>query len=84
MESLETGFILMATGMGTVFVLLATLVLVVRGVSKLSHWLTPAAAASQPRLQLPTAEQAATDTELATVIGAAVAAYRRDTSNRQR
>ena len=84
MESLQTGFVLMATGMGTVFVLLATLVVVVHGVSKLSRWLGPGATATTLPQQLsPTAEPTA-DTELVTVIGAAVAAFKRDTTNNQR
>lgn len=72
-ESLETGFVLMLAGMGTVFVLLATLVWIVQGVSKLSRWLEPPAA-------LPAAPAATTtsavDRELLSVIGAAVKAHR--------
>jgi sodium pump decarboxylase gamma subunit len=77
-ESLETGLGLMAAGMGTVLVLLAVLVLVVQGVSALSRWLAPPAriAATQPPLAETPPED---ESELITVIGAAVAAYKRDT-----
>jgi oxaloacetate decarboxylase (Na+ extruding) subunit gamma len=76
-EELETGLVLMMVGMGTVFVLLATLVLVVRAVSAVSRRFgglptaTPAAASGG--LPAPPAP----DAEIATVIGAAVSAYRR-------
>jgi len=72
-ESLETGLILMAAGMGTVFLLLAMLVWLVGLVSKLSRRLEPAAAllaAAEP----PAAATA--DGELLGVIGAAVKAHR--------
>ena len=79
-ESLETGLILMAAGMGTVYLLLAALVFIIHGVSKLSRRLDRAVpAVSAP----PQATTPAADTELVTVIGAAVAAYRRD-ENRPR
>lgn len=68
---------LMATGMGTVFVLLALLVLVIHGVSRASRWLEPATTRGPAPPAPPTGKPAA-DTELVTVIGAAVAAYRRD------
>ena len=77
-ESLETGLILMAAGMGTVFLLLAALVFIIQGVSKLSRRLDRAVPVTAP----PQAAKPA-DTELVTVIGAAVAAYRRD-ENRPR
>jgi oxaloacetate decarboxylase gamma subunit len=72
-ESLETGLILMATGMGTVFVLLALLVWLVGVVSRFCRWLEPAppALVTAPR---PVPREA--DDELASVIGAAVKAYR--------
>ena len=73
-ESLETGLVLMLAGMGTVFVLLAMLVWIVHGVSKLSRWLELPAAA------LPAAHAAtattAVDRELLSVIGAAIKAHR--------
>ena len=78
-ESLETGLILMAAGMGTVYLLLAALVFVIQGVSKLSRRLDRAVPVTAP----PQAAKPAADTELVTVIGAAVAAYRRD-ENRPR
>jgi sodium pump decarboxylase gamma subunit len=74
MESLETGFVLMAAGMGTVAVLLTTLVFVVRAVSAFSRWLAPAAALPQPFQ--PAITQTA-DSELIGVIGAAIATFRR-------
>ncbi len=77
-ELLETGFVLMGAGMGTVFVLLAVLVLVVHGVSKFSRWVDPRSTAALPLPQAPTRTKPTPDTELVTVIGAAVAAYRRD------
>jgi oxaloacetate decarboxylase gamma subunit len=76
-DLLETGVVLMATGMGTVFALLALLVLVIHGVSKTSLWLAPAGPPSSAPHAPPTGKPAA-DIELVTVIGAAVAAYRRD------
>jgi oxaloacetate decarboxylase gamma subunit len=76
-ELLETGVVLMAAGMGTVFVLLAVLVVIVQGVSKLSSWIDPRGGAPVPAGAPPVTKPAA-DAELATVIGAAVAAYRRD------
>ena len=72
-DSLETGLILMAAGMGTVYVLLAMLVSIVGLVSRLSRWLEPALAAPTP-MATPTA--AAADAELIGVIGAAVKAHR--------
>jgi sodium pump decarboxylase gamma subunit len=74
-ELLKTGFVLMATGMGTVFVLLATLVLVVHAVSRAARWLGGASApVSAGQLEAPVATAA--DSEIAIVIGAAVSAYR--------
>ncbi len=73
-ESLETGLVLMLAGMGTVFVLLAMLVWIVQGVSKLSRWLEPPAAAV-PAAAAPTTTSAV-DRELLSVIGAAVKAHR--------
>ena len=73
-ESLETGLVLMLAGMGTVFALLAMLVWIVRGVSKLSRWLEPQAAA-MPAAHAPTTT-AAVDRELLSVIGAAIKAHR--------
>jgi len=79
-ELLETGLVLMAAGMGTVFVLLAALVFVVQGVSRLSRWLAPPVpiAAASP----PPATTLTDEAELLTVIGAAVASYKRDTDRR--
>ena len=74
-ESLETGLVLMLAGMGTVFVLLAMLVWLVQGVSKLSRWLEPPAAA-MPAAHAPTTTTAAVDRELLSVIGAAIKAHR--------
>ena len=76
-ESLETGLILMAAGMGTVYLLLAALVFIIHGVSKLSRRLDPGTPAA-PQPQPPT--KTAAEPELVTVISAAVAAYRRDTN----
>jgi oxaloacetate decarboxylase gamma subunit len=78
-ELLETGLVLMAAGMGTVFVLLAALVFMVHGVSRLSRWLAPPVpvAAAPPPATTPKNEA-----ELVTVIGAAVAAYQRDNGQR--
>jgi oxaloacetate decarboxylase gamma subunit len=76
-DLLETGVVLMATGMGTVFLLLTALVFIIQGISKLSLWLAPAMPAA-PAQQAPPSGKPAADTELVTVIGAAVAAYRRD------
>jgi sodium pump decarboxylase gamma subunit len=74
-ELLETGFVLMLTGMGTVFVLLTVLVSIVQAVSKLCHWLAPPVA---PAVSAATAlpSGAAVDRELLLVIGAAVKAHR--------
>ena len=72
-ESLETGLILMAAGMGTVFLLLAMLVWLVGLVSKLSRRLEPAA--PPPVAREPAAATPA-DGELLGVIGAAVKAHR--------
>jgi oxaloacetate decarboxylase gamma subunit len=73
-ESLETGLVLMLAGMGTVYVLLAVLVWLVQGVSKLSRWLDPPAAAvlAAPAPMTTTA----VDRELLSVIGAAIKAHR--------
>jgi sodium pump decarboxylase gamma subunit len=73
-ELLETGFILMATGMGTVFALLALLVWLVSVVSKVCRSLEPVAALP-PGPQPPGANSAA-DPELSIVIGAAIKAHR--------
>lgn len=74
-ELLKTGFILMATGMGTVFVLLATLVLVIHAVSRAARRFGGAPAlVSAGRSEAPVA--IAADSEIAIVIGAAVSAYR--------
>jgi sodium pump decarboxylase gamma subunit len=74
-DSLETGLILMATGMSTVFVLLALLVWLVGVVSSFCRWLEPKPAAV---LAAPpsAAAQPLGDAELAGVIGAAIAAHR--------
>ena len=72
-ESLETGLVLMAAGMGTVFALLAMLVWMVRGMSRLSRWLDP-----QAPVAAPPPPAAATNDELITVIGAAISAFKRD------
>jgi oxaloacetate decarboxylase gamma subunit len=77
-ELLETGLILMAAGMGTVFLLLALLVFVIQAVSKLSRVVDPHAPAVAPEDRPPVAP--ADDTELVTVIGAAVSAYRRNSN----
>jgi oxaloacetate decarboxylase (Na+ extruding) subunit gamma len=71
-ESLETGLILMAAGMGTVFLLLAMLVWLVGLVSKLSRRLDPPVAS-------PAAAPEPTHTangELLSVIGAAIKTHR--------
>ena len=76
-EALETGLTLMATGMGTVFVLLAVLVAVVRGVSALSRRLDGASKART----MPSTESViapATDAEIIPIVSAAIAAFRRD------
>ena len=78
-ESLETGLILMATGMGTVFMLLAMLVFVIQGVSKVSRRFDR----SPPAAPLPAPATPAVDTELVTVIGAAIAAFQRDANRKQ-
>jgi oxaloacetate decarboxylase gamma subunit len=74
-ESLETGLVLMVAGMGTVFALLALLVWLVQGVSKLSHWLAPPVAAAAPASTAPS-QSVAADGELVSVIAAAVKAHR--------
>jgi sodium pump decarboxylase gamma subunit len=79
-ESLETGLILMLTGMGTVLVLLALLVWLVKGVSQFSRWLDPAAAA--PHAAPLPAPKPAADGELVSVIGAAIKAHRDRRSRR--
>jgi sodium pump decarboxylase gamma subunit len=76
-ESLETGLILMAAGIGTVFALLAALVWIVGLVSRFCHWLDPrdsAPAVASPVGAAPKPPAAAD--ELVTVIGAAVKAHR--------
>jgi sodium pump decarboxylase gamma subunit len=78
-ELLETGVGLMGAGMGTVFVLLSMLVLIIQSISKVSRWLGPKTSPA-PVSQVahtPPAGAPAADNELATVIGAAVDAYRR-------
>jgi sodium pump decarboxylase gamma subunit len=75
-ESLNTGLMLMVAGMGTVYLLLAVLVLAVHGVSRFSRRFERAAPVP-PAPSQPTGTPAA-DAELVTVIGAAVAAHRRD------
>jgi sodium pump decarboxylase gamma subunit len=71
-ESIETGLILMAAGMGTVFLLLAMLVWLVGVVSKLSHRI-------EPPVAVPATAPGATPTvdgELLSVIGAAIKTHR--------
>jgi oxaloacetate decarboxylase (Na+ extruding) subunit gamma len=75
-EQLETGLVLMMVGMGTVFVLLVTLVFVVRGVSTVSRRFGPPPAAVTAAGAMP--GPAAAEAEIATVIGAAVSAHRRN------
>jgi len=72
-ESLETGLVLMAAGMGTVFALLTMLVWMVRGVSKICRSFDP-----QTPVVGPPPPAAATNDELITVIGAAISAFKRD------
>jgi sodium pump decarboxylase gamma subunit len=74
-ELLETGVVLMAVGMGTVYLLLATLVGVVHGVSKLSRMLGAAAPieAARPGARAATAVE---DHEIAGVISAAIRMHR--------
>jgi oxaloacetate decarboxylase gamma subunit len=75
-ESLETGLILMAAGMGMVYVLLALLVWLVGLVSKLSRWLEPPSAVA-PAAATPTgAPRTVNDGELVGVISAAIQAHR--------
>ncbi len=73
-DSVENGLILMAAGIGTVFVVLATLVWLVGLVSRVSRWLepTPVATAMAPA----SGAAAPRDDELIGVIGAAVKAHR--------
>jgi len=74
-ELLKTGFVLMATGMGTVFALLATLVLVIHAVSRAARRFSGVPAlVSAGQAQASVA--IAADSEIAIVIGAAVSAYR--------
>jgi sodium pump decarboxylase gamma subunit len=76
-ESIETGLILMAAGMGTVFLLLGALVWVVRLVSHFSRWLDPQPATPSPSPPADVSPRAAPAAdELAAVIGAAVKAHR--------
>jgi len=79
-ELLETGLVLMATGMGTVFTLLVVLVWLVSGLSKLCRWLDPPTPQPAPRPAGPPqpSPPPAADDEIVTVIGAAVSAFRRD------
>jgi len=74
-ELLKTGFVLMATGMGTVFALLATLVLVIHAVSRAARRFggVPALVSAG---QAQASVAIAADSEIAIVIGAAVSAYR--------
>ncbi len=74
-EALETGLTLMATGMGTVFVLLAVLVAVVRIMSSVSRRLE-GPVAIVPRAE--TTAAPAADAEIITVVSAAIAAFKRD------
>ena len=74
-ESLETGFILMLAGMGTVYVLLTLLVWLVQAVSKLSRWLEPPVAAPVAA-PAPLPSGPAVDSELLRIISAAVQAHR--------
>ena len=83
-ESIETGLILMVTGMVTVFLLLGALVWIVRFVSWLARRIEPKAATPAPTPPtdvLPRPSPAGE--ELATVIGAAVKAHRDRHSGRQ-
>jgi sodium pump decarboxylase gamma subunit len=77
-DLLENGVVLMATGMGTVFLLLTALVFIIQGISKMSLWLAPAMPRAAAPQGAPLDDKPAADAELVTVIGAAVAAYRRD------
>jgi oxaloacetate decarboxylase (Na+ extruding) subunit gamma len=77
-ELLETGVVLMAAGMGTVFVLLTVLVFIVQGVSKVSGWIEPRRGAPAAVAHAPPPAEHVADTEIVTIIGAAIAAYRRD------
>jgi oxaloacetate decarboxylase (Na+ extruding) subunit gamma len=77
-ELLETGVVLMAAGMGTVFVLLTVLVFIVQGVSKVSGWIEPRRGAPVAVAPVPPPAEHTADTEIVTIIGAAIAAYRRD------
>jgi sodium pump decarboxylase gamma subunit len=73
----------MFAGVGTVFVLLVSLVWVVRAMSTLCRWLEPAAVLAPA--QSPALPSSPNDEELSSVIGAAVEAHRRKsrTSPRQ-
>lgn len=73
-EQLLRGLELTLTGMVTVFVLLAFMVLVIQGMSKLAHRLQPP---KQPRpLHTPGAVPDSLDPTLVSVISAAVHRYR--------
>lgn len=82
-ELLESGLLLMAVGMGTVFVLLGVLVWVVHLMSRLSLWLGgPAAeAAGAPALRT-AAPQSSASPEIVGAIGAALAMHRRKKGGR--
>jgi sodium pump decarboxylase gamma subunit len=80
-ELLETGFGLMVTGMSVVFVLLATLVGVVLGVSKVARSFasTAPSAATAPSEAAPLPASQLGHDELVAVIGAALSMHRQRT-----
>jgi oxaloacetate decarboxylase gamma subunit len=80
-ESLEFGLILMISGMGTVYVLLAMLVYIVSLVSRFSRWLDPTPQPA-PAAAVPMPAAPAVDAELVSVIGAAVKAHRQRRKDR--
>jgi sodium pump decarboxylase gamma subunit len=75
-EQLMTGLELTVTGMLSVFLLLALMVLMIHGMSKLAHWLQP----PQRPQPMSSYKQApgTVDPTLVSAISAAVHRYRRD------
>ncbi len=73
-ELLEEGVVLMAIGMGTVFLLLTLLVFVVRAMSRISRALAPATGLAAPDTPSPRSD---TDEEIVSVVSAAIRMHRR-------
>ncbi len=75
-QLLQAGLSVTAIGLGVVFVLLTSLVFIIKGMSALSRWLEGPATVPSGSSRAGTPASSTTDRELVGVISAAIAAHR--------